>query len=156
MRKVPYFPQADDHVCGPASAQMALAAFDIHVPQEKLDHALETPRDPDKGTTTEAMVRVIQSYGLRSEIISPAEIQDIQNALAADMVVIICYSEPELNMGHYAIVQDISATYITLHDPYHGENFKLPRSEFEGRWQDRMFTNTTRWMMRVSLTTTEQ
>ncbi len=149
MRAVPYFPQANEHVCGPATVQMALAAFGKHVAQESLDQELETPRDPDQGTDPHAIVRVLGAHGLSAEAISPASLQDIKNALDKDMVVLVCYSEPELDMGHYSIVQDITDTEIVLHDPYHGPYFTISREEFERRWQDLMFTHTTRWMARV-------
>src|SRR4051812_6329736 len=95
MRTIPYFPQENEHVCGPAAAQMALAAFGIKIDQVTLEQKLETPRDGDKGTETAMMVKILRQYGLAVDEKHPGTVASIQNALTNDAVVIVCYTEPD-------------------------------------------------------------
>jgi ABC-type bacteriocin/lantibiotic exporter with double-glycine peptidase domain len=152
MRLIPYFPQENEHTCGPAVVQMTLASFGIQVEQTTLDEKLETPREADKGTDTKMMIQVLKEYGLAVIEKQPANLSDVQDALTQNAVVIICYTEPDLDFGHYAILSEVADDYVVLvdPDPDHGPNFKMPREEFEKRWRDPLFTKTDHWLVAVS------
>jgi ABC-type bacteriocin/lantibiotic exporter with double-glycine peptidase domain len=149
--KIPFFPQLNEHYCGPAILQMTLAAYGIEAPQERLAQEARTPLDMHSGTELVHMVAVLRSYGLEVDASQNRNIEAVVGALQKDAIVIICYTEPVEEWGHYAIVKEFRGDNIVLIDPDSrtGET-SLLTEEFERRWQDPLFTKSVRWAAFVS------
>lgn len=144
MRKVPFYPQKNDYYCGPATLEMTLASFGIRASQDTLAKTAKTNKKI--GTSTTNLVHTLRAYKLRVRAGNKQTITRIKTALAAGDVVIICYTEPILEWGHYAIVRKITDTRIQLidSDARTGKT-SLMLDEFMRRWKDPLFTKTVRW-----------
>jgi ABC-type bacteriocin/lantibiotic exporter with double-glycine peptidase domain len=149
--QVPFFEQINEHYCGPAILQMVLAAYTMQVSQEQLAQEAQTPLDMHSGTELVHMISVLQKYGLQVEAAEHQTIEAVKAALEKDSIVIICYTEPVVEWGHYSIVKEVRDDTIILIDPDSrtGETSLLVE-EFERRWKDPLFTKSERWAAFVS------
>lgn len=64
--------------------------------------------------------------------------------------VIVDYTEPTSNEGHYAVVIGFNKKRIILNDPWNGKDFSLPYKEFERRWIDHNGRWSNRWYLVLS------
>ena len=145
MRHIPFFKQLDDHSCGPATLQMVLGAYGIEITQKA---AAEEARTTEEiGTSTAAIVAVLEKYGLKVEAGNGRALEDLKRATAEEKIVIICYTERGDNWGHYSLVLGFEDGNIILLDPQeeNGEHPPFPTQEFEERWNDPLFTQSDHW-----------
>lgn len=150
MAKIPFFKQKNDYYCGPATLQMTLAHFGVKVSsQDELAKAAKTNKKT--GTSALNLVRALRLYKMGVRAGNGKTLPALTQALHEDKVVIICYTEPILEWGHYAIVERITDKRITLidSDARTGKT-SLMLDEFMQRWHDPLFTKTKRWAAFVS------
>lgn len=96
------------------------------------------------------MVQTLRDNGLLVHAQNNRTISALNKALRAGEAVMVCYTEPILGWGHYAIVRKITDKKIFLLDSdSETGNTTLLLKEFKRRWHDPMFTKTTRWAAMV-------
>jgi ABC-type bacteriocin/lantibiotic exporter with double-glycine peptidase domain len=145
-RKIPFFKQKNMHFCAPAVAQMILAAYGTRLSQEAIAKEMKTPRTMHEGTKPSQLVATMARHGFSVRAGENKRIDALQNALKKDAAVIVCYTEPVLEWGHYAIVQKFYKNRILLIDPDSRTGFSaMLVDEFKRRWKDPLFTKTVRW-----------
>ncbi len=149
MKKIPFFPQQNEYYCGPATLQMTLEAYGISKSQRSLAKLAQTNKKV--GTSIVGMVKTLRHFNLTVHASNNRSLSDIKKALRAGEVAIICYTEPLMEWGHYAIVQNITDKRIHLvdSDARDGKT-SLLLAEFKRRWHDALFTKTVRWAAFVS------
>jgi len=123
-----------------------LASYGVHKTQGTIAKEMKTPRTMHEGTKPAAIIAALrkQEFAVRAGI--KKTIRDIQAALKKDSIVVICYTEPIMEWGHYAIVRRFKGNEIVLLDPdSRTGRTTLLTSEFKRRWHDPLFTHTVRW-----------
>lgn len=144
MKKIPFYPQQNSYYCGPATLQMILAACDIQTTQRALAQRAHTNKK--MGTSAINMIKTLKHFKLSVRAGNRRSLPQIAQALTSGKLVIICYTEPFLEWGHYAIVQALTDTFIHLLDSdAHKGKTTLTIEEFKHRWKDPLFTKTIRW-----------
>jgi len=128
---------------------MILAALGIRSSQPTLAKAAKTNKKI--GTSPSNLVKVLRQHKLPVRAGSNRTLKEIRQALRAGEIVIICYTEPILEWGHYALVRSITEKHIHLldSDARTGKTTLL-LGEFKRRWHDPLFTKTVRWAAFVS------
>lgn len=117
------------------------------------DAALLANTNEQTGTSTEGLVAALVSRGLRVDAAESRSINDVREALGREHIAVVCYTEPVLEWGHYAIVESVQDDTVTLIDPdARTGKTSLKLDEFERRWKDPLFTKTVRWAAFVSAT----
>lgn len=133
MKKhVPHYRQLSDFSCGAAALRMVFAAFGIRASEKALAAALGT--NARTGTSRKALAKIAATRGLRAHARHRRTLADVARDLAARRPVIVLYREPDDDTSHYAVCVAVSPRRVTLHDPWHGPSFSLPRREFLRRW----------------------
>lgn len=146
--QVPFFTQSTDFTCGPASLQMVLAFYAKHLSEAELSFLLDT--DPEIGTTKAKMEEVAQAHSLHAYSKENADIADIKQLMLQNIPVIVRYLELEKDEDHYGVVVALSDFDIVLNDPWHGERYVIPLTEFEKRWKCSAFEVCERWLLAIS------
>lgn len=144
--KIPYHKQRNDHYCGPAALKMAFLHLGRKISQREIAEKIEVSEE--RGTENEDMIRLAKEEGFCVIAKSGSTIQEIREFLKLDLPIIVNYIEPTDEDGHYAIVSGITPHNVVLHDPWNGENFKLPHQKFLDRWHDSE-GKYERWMMAI-------
>jgi ABC-type bacteriocin/lantibiotic exporter with double-glycine peptidase domain len=143
-RKIPFFKQQNSYYCGPAIIQMVYSAYGVRITQKEAGRLAKS--NSVRGTTVKDLVAVLKEPGFTVTAGENKTLATIKNALKKDAIVIVCYTEPVLEWGHYAIVEKISGGKITLIDPdSRTGTTSLLLEEFNKRWRDPLFTKTVRW-----------
>jgi len=124
--------QEHETYCGPAVAQMVLARFGVEAAQKDIAKELET--DIVVGTSAKELEKFFKQRGFVVDRKNNAEWNDLADALGRGAV-IVGYLEREGD-PHYALVRTVGEAEIVLTDPWHGDNYVLPRKEFGKRWKD--------------------
>jgi ABC-type bacteriocin/lantibiotic exporter with double-glycine peptidase domain len=145
---VPHFGQSTDFTCGPASLQMVLAFYAMHLSEAELSFLLDT--DAQVGTTKAKMEEVAQAHHLHTYSKENADIADIKELLLQNIPIIVRYLELEKDEDHYGVVVALSDTDIVINDPWHGERYMLPLEEFEKRWKCSAYEVCEKWLLAVS------
>jgi ABC-type bacteriocin/lantibiotic exporter with double-glycine peptidase domain len=144
MKETPFYRQKNDYYCGPAIIQMTLGAFGMNITQRQA--AREARTDQHKGTGVRDLVEVLKRHGLRVSAGNNKNLALLKRSLKKEAVAIICYTEPLLEWGHYAIVKKFYADRILLIDPdSRTGTTAMLAAEFKRRWKDPLFTKTIRW-----------
>lgn len=150
--EIPFFPQKNEHYCGPAVGQMILAAYGIESSQDALAREMKTPVTPHEGTLPKNLIATLRTHGLVVRTGQHKTLRTLAAALKRNELVLVCYTEPVEEWGHYSIVKEISDATIVLLDPdSRTGTTSMLLKEFERRWRDPLFTNTTRWAAFVAL-----
>lgn len=124
--------QENEAYCGPAVVQLVLRRFGVELAQRDIAKELET--DMVVGTSASELQKFFEKRGLAVERKNNATWEELQTAPARG-VAIVGYIEPEGD-PHYAVVKSADHQAITLADPWHGDDFVLPKEEFLKRWVD--------------------
>ena len=137
--------QIHDYYCGPAVIVTVLRAYGIRTTQK---HAARLARTNKKiGTSTKGLTSALRTFGVRVRAGNGQTLQKIRGALKAGTIVVVCYTEPSENVGHYAVVAGFRGRTILLFSP--DERGQAPvameQKEFLQRWKDPLFTRSTRW-----------
>jgi ABC-type bacteriocin/lantibiotic exporter with double-glycine peptidase domain len=142
--------QQTDYYCGPAVLQMVGTAFDKNITQHEAAQLAQTT--VETGTSAENLVQALEHLGLTVRAGNNQSIADIKAAQAAGEIIIICFTERSYNWGHYAVVDTITDTHVSLIDPAESQQDHTPFiiQEFEKHWKDPLFTKTDHWAAFVS------
>jgi predicted double-glycine peptidase len=143
--RYPYHKQQNDYYCGPTTVQMILGAHGIKQSQQALAKTMGT--EPYSGTGRRALAKPLRGNGFRVRMKIHASTEEIRRLIREGWSVIVNYIEPEENIGHYALVTDVTPTHVVMHDPTHGPNFRIPRHSFLRRWRGRHLRAYTRWYL---------
>lgn len=143
--KVPYFKQNTDYTCGPASLAMALSFLGKHRSELSLSRLALT--NEDTGTTHSNIVRVAKDEGFVTEVKRGASLGDLKTVVRLGLPVIVNYTEPFENVGHFAVVVGFERGNIILNDPANGKGFQLSETNILRRWKS---GNSKRWMLIIS------
>ena|SRR3989344_1241726 len=111
---------------------MVLARFGVEAAQKDIAKELET--DIVVGTSAKELEKFFKQRGFVVDRKNNAEWNDLADALGRGAV-IVGYLEREGD-PHYALVRTVGEAEIVLTDPWHGDNYVLPRKEFGKRWKD--------------------
>ena len=137
--------QIHDYYCGPAVIVTVLRAYGIRTTQK---HAARLARTNKKiGTSTKGLTSALRTFGVRVSGGNGQTLGDIRRAIRDGKTVIVCYTEPSENAGHYAIALGFRGGSILLLSPdERGQApVAMPQKELQKRWKDRLFTRSTRW-----------
>ena len=146
MRAIPFFKQLNEHYCGPAILQMILATEGIKRSQHQLAKEAKTPMHPEAGTELKHIISVLRTYGFRVRAGNNKNLATLKKELAAGSIVIVCYTEPVWEWGHYSLMRDIQKDKVLLIDPDISTGKRsFDIAEFKLRWKDKKHTNTIRW-----------
>lgn len=145
--RLPFFKQRTLYTCGPTSLEMAMAFIGRHTTQRRLAHEAHTQKK--RGTTHQGMIEAALKEKLFVYVHADAELEDIHYFLSKKYPVIVDFTEPSSEEGHYAVVESVHEKHITLNDPWNGKNFKILKKIFLSRWHDEL-THSRGWMMVIS------
>jgi len=137
--------QINNHFCGPAVVVTVLRAFGMYSTQRAIARLARTNKKI--GTSTKNLVSVLRSFGLKVEVRNGYSIQDLRDALKKGYAIIVCYTEPHQEEGHYGIVAGFKGKNILIYAPDERgyDPISMRIDEFESRWKDPLFTRSNRW-----------
>ena len=150
---VPFFWQDTKYTCGPASLQMVLSFLGDFKSEFSLAKAVHVSKE--SGTKHSSMIEVACREGFFCYVNSQSTVNEIKHFLALGFPVILDYTEPSSDEGHYAVVVAIARggflmkEKVYLNDPWHGANYSLALDELLPRWHDPL-TKSHGWMMVLS------
>ncbi|RJR12548.1 hypothetical protein C4585_03515 [Candidatus Parcubacteria bacterium] len=142
---VRYAHQMNNYYCGPAVIVTALRSYGIRVTQREAAKRAKTTKE--KGTSTSGLVRALKSFGLRVHASGKSTLKDVRKGIGEGITVIVCYTEPKAEEGHYAVVMGFHGDQIYLASPDERGSalVAMPLKEFERRWKDPLYTHSRRW-----------
>jgi|SRR3989344_1751499 len=148
---IPFYKQDTEYTCGPTSLQMAFSFLGKFKSEHTLAREAKTNKD---GTTHEGMIETALREKFYCYVNEGSSIEEIKYFIHLGFPVIIDYTEPSGEDGHYAVVSGYQDGYVVLNDPWNGKNFKISEKEFISRWHDCHPTHhmCVRWMMVLSKT----
>ncbi len=144
---VPFFKQDRSFTCGPTAVQMACAFWGARLSESKL---VKLAHSSPFGTSHGGLLQSVLDAGLYCYLNADTSIEEIKYLLRSGWPVIVNYTEPSTNDGHYAVAVGFSERSIILNDPWNGPNFKLPWPEFERRWYDHGLHRSSHWLLAVA------
>jgi len=137
--------QSTEYSCGASCLQAVLSYWGKDLDEEDLITLLHTT--PESGTYPEDIVRVAQILGLKAEVKENLTLDQIEEATAQGIPVIILSQawrsrqdsaasvEDDWQNGHYVVVLAVDKDYVYYEDPYvrMGKGF-IPRATFDQHW----------------------
>lgn len=144
---VPFYKQDTHYTCGPASLQMVLQFFDFRMSEEEI---AKLARTSHTGTAHSDLVCAARDLGFHCYVNADAHLEEVKYFLNLGLPVIVNYTEPSNEDGHYSVAVGYSRKKIFLHDPWNGPSFSLSQDEFLRRWHDDTGRATHRWLLVVS------
>lgn len=155
MKLLPVKPFQETHLhrslCAPATLKMLLTYWDLPGKEKTdLELAKVLGTDPELGTTNEAFLKHLDTFGLMSTVKVEAEFTDIQKWLKKGVPVVVDWFSPgpkdlrekEMPDGHYSMVVGLDVKNIYLQDPEIGKMRTISRDQFYRVW----FDFTTDWI----------
>ena len=144
--------QINNYFCGPAVIVTVLAAYNIHITQRKVARLARTNKTI--GTSTKGLVRALRSFGVRVKA-GKSTLENIRRDFRSGVTVIVCYTEPYYDSGHFAIVAGFRGRNILLLSP--DERGKKPAAmtlqQLHEPRKDPLFTHSKRWAAYVQVLT---
>ncbi len=106
------------------------------------------------GTSHQGMVETALREKFYCYVNEGSSIEEIKYFIHLRLPVVVDYTQPSGEDGHYAVVSGYQDEHIILNDPWNGKNFKLSEKEFVSRWHDCHPGNhtCTWWIMVLSKT----
>jgi predicted double-glycine peptidase len=137
--------QSTEYSCGASALQTVLSYWGKDLDEEDLMALLHTT--PETGTYPEDIVRVAQILGFKAEVKENLTLDQIEEATAQGIPVIILSQawrsrqdsaasvEDDWQNGHYIVVLAVDKDYVYFEDPYvrMGKGF-MPRETFDQHW----------------------
>ena len=145
---MPFFYQEKKWSCGPAAMRIALVTLGINRTEKQLIKLLKT--NSRIGTNNKAFPEVAEKFKLNYIVKRVATTNDLIGAFNREYIIIICYTEEKMKVGHYAVIKEINDKYIILKDPTHGSNLKFSLNRFSKLWKQ-TFENEKRWFIGIKL-----
>jgi uncharacterized protein YvpB len=154
MRKiisVPYVRQTNGYFCGPAVIEMLLGFSGVKATQKELAKTGKTKsyRAKVPGTMHNGLIKIARKYGFYCYVHESSSLHLLKHFIIDGYPVVVNYTNPSNNEGHYSVVTGFDEKDIIMNDPWEGENFKIKKEEFLKRWLDKEL-NTKRWMLVLS------
>ncbi len=148
---IPFYKQDTGYTCGPASLQMAFSFLGKFKSESALTKEAKTNKE---GTTHEGMIETALREKFYCYVNEGSSIEEIKYFVHLGLPVIVDYTEPSGEDGHYAVMSGYQDGHIILNDPWNGKGFKLPEKEFISRWYDdhKLNHRCERWIMVLSKT----
>lgn len=147
---IPFYKQDTAYTCGPVALQMAAAFLGKHASERNLARIAHTVAK--KGTAHAGMIAAARAEGLYCYVNEGSSLEEITQFLRLGIPVIVDYTEPSGEEGHYAVVAGRNHGELLLNDPWNGKDFKISEKEFLARWHDKHPSGFSceRWMMALS------
>jgi hypothetical protein len=135
--EVPYEKQLNPWSCGAAALAMVYRSLGVPGGQADIWERIASPghRYPHV-SRAQAMAADALSRGLSAVLI---EVRDpwrvLERGLQSPVRLIANHgADRQSGLGHYSVVVGLDAEHVVLHDPGHGPNRRLTRSEFLELW----------------------
>lgn len=144
--EIPFYKQTTEWTCGVTVIRMALEAFGIKKTEEQILKLLKTSKR--WGTSNKEMEKVVKSFGLESVILRNATLKDLISLSKQNYIIIVNYTVPRENIGHFAIFKKISGSKIYLIDPKFGPDHSHPIKIFEKVWHSER-KEDYRWLLAI-------
>ncbi|KKU81813.1 MAG: Pseudomurein-binding repeat-containing protein [Parcubacteria group bacterium GW2011_GWA1_47_8] len=147
---VPYHEQETEYTCGPASLQMAFLLLGKFKSEKTIAVHAETNRE--EGTRHRGMIAAALREKFYCYVNADSSIKEIKYFINLGFPVVIDYTEPSSEEGHYAVVSGYKNKHIILSDSWNGKDFTLTETELVSRWYDphNGHNGCNQWMMVVS------
>ena len=137
--------------CGPAVVKMVLDYYGIEKSGAEL--AALSHKDEILGVNVKDIESVLQSFGLKVNIINNASYDDLQAAFDQGYPTIVDwftsgrrdYYEDSVPDGHYSVVVGLDETHIYLQDPEVGRVRKILKDDFYRVWFDFSSDHISSW-----------
>lgn len=147
---IPFYRQNNSYSCGPASLQMVFSFFNKHEAQKTLMIKAHTTQD---GTMHHNIIEVARKEKFYCYVNNNSTIHEIKHFIDSGYPVIVNYTEPSSEEGHYSIIKGYDRRGILMNDPWNGQNFRLSEKDFLSRWHDHYNHNEyKKWLMVISKT----
>ncbi|MEX1064203.1 MAG: cysteine peptidase family C39 domain-containing protein [Candidatus Paceibacterota bacterium] len=130
---IPFYKQQAEWSCGVAVMRMVLESLGIEKTREEIIDLLSA--NETWGTDNEKLVKAVKRLGLNHIEMSDASVEDLKKLFEQGYRVIVNYTIPEENQGHFAIFNDISEGRINLIDPQFGPEHGYLIEKFEEIWR---------------------
>ena len=163
LLEVPDRRQDTDYSCGPAALEAVASFYGIEVPEATLRSLSHT--DKQVGTETDDLADAARQLGLKAQVMSGMELEDLQAHLDMGHPVIIgvqAYSTPEdvdpetqeADSGHYdvAIGYDAAKNSVTIQDPARAPDAgrqTVNADSFVKAW--RLMADSGRWIPGIGI-----
>ncbi len=148
MLKIKYYPQDNSYTCGPICLKMVFEYFDKKISKEIIS---KLTKNTKSGTSHNNMIKVSRKQGFYCYVHNDSSLNQLEHFIDLNLPVIVNFTEPDGNEGHYAVVIGHNNRNIIMHDPWNGKNFKLNEKDFEKRWYDyHKHHKYTRWLLVLS------
>lgn len=115
-KEAPSFEQLLEYDCGPAALKSALHRLGIRPPAET-DVAAMLGTTEDHGTDLKNFTAAAEEFGLECRSGHDGTIEDLERLLAEGYVVLLEYTLPDENIGHFGVLQKIEGGNISLWQP---------------------------------------
>lgn len=147
---IPFYKQDRTYTCGPVALQMAAAFLGKHASERDLARMAHT--NATEGTAHAGMIAAARAEGLYCYVNEGSSLEEITQFLRLGIPIIVDYTEPSGEEGHYAVVAGRDDGKLVLNDPWNGKDFKISEKEFLARWHDKHPSGflCERWMMALS------
>jgi len=122
---------------------MVLDALGLPQTERALLHQLDTGL---AGTENRSFVLLAEQLKLNYIVKRNAKWMDLVDAFAAGYYLIVCYFDEQEQVGHYAVVHQMSETAVYLHDPFYGPDHEIARERFLTIWHNGC-EDETRWFI---------
>ena len=142
-----YNRQQTDYSCGPASLKMVLRFFGDKKSEKYLIKKAHT--DKITGTKHKWMIKTAISQGFYCYANSNSSPHEIKHFLMLGLPVIIDYTEPSQNIGHYSVIIGYKKDKFIMNDPWNGKNFLISEKKMIDLWHDSI-TKSNKWIMVIS------
>ena len=130
--RLPFFRQKTEYTCGPATLEMVFKFFGLKLKEKSIARIAKT--NEKDGTNHSGLINTARKEGFYCFVHEYAHLSDIQRFLEEGLPVIVHYTEPESEIGHYAVVVGLSKWEVILNDPWDGRGFRIGKKEFVERW----------------------
>lgn len=118
----------------------------IKVSQERLAREIGREKIFRRGTRIKELLAMFRKYGFQVQARNNHTLSNLQTALRAGKIVVVCFTEPVWEWGHYSLVRKIGKKKVFFIDPDVAEGKRsLSIEEFKRRWRDPLHTKTVRW-----------
>lgn len=139
--KLKHYYQQVDYSCGPACLKMIFEYFGKKYSEKKLTSICQISKK--RGASHDCIIEGIKAEGFSCQVKIKGKIKDLIKFLEEGHPILVNYSEPSADEGHYAVVVGYNKEKkkIILADPHHGNDFMIEQFEFCKRWHNHQKTS---------------
>ena len=144
LLKYPFYRQSTDYTCGPACLKMVFKKHSLHRREFTLARLAGT--EVKWGTQHQGMIETALKHNFFAFVRRNSSISDLREFVKKGYAVIIDWTEPVHNEGHYSLLIGFTKRHVIYHDPYWGRQSRLRISRFIRLWYEDGSKNYG-WMM---------